>query len=168
MHSQQSNITPNIHSIKWNIQSRHAKFTYNIRTCTLNKRLFNANSHLGHSTFNSTFHSNTRLVNWNIQYEHSIGTLDSKIQHSIRDSFQTFNLNIQFEHAIPTFNSNIQSKHSIRTFNSNIHYHIWTNFMIVCMTTPFLMCISDFCKNSNTWAAPWKKVIEDIKQTGNA
>ena len=94
MHSQQSNITPNIQSIKWNIQSRHAKFTYNIRTCTLNKRLFNSNSHLGHSTFNSTFHSNIRLVNWNIQYEYSI---------------QTFNWNIRFENSTfySRFNSNM-------------------------------------------------------------
>ena len=93
IHSQHSNIAPNIQSIEWNIQSRHANFTYNIWTCSLNMRLFNSNSHFGHSTFNSTFHSNIRLVNWDMQSEHSIGT---------------FNWNIQFEHSIRTFNPNIQ------------------------------------------------------------
>ena len=110
MHSQQSNITPNIQSIKWNIQSRHAKFTYNIRTCTLNKRLFNSNSHLGHSTFNSTFHSNIRLVNWNIQYEYSIQTFNWNIRFENPTFYSRFNSNIRL------INSNIQSKHSIARF----------------------------------------------------
>ena len=150
MHLQHSNIAPNIQLIKWNIQIRHAKFTYNIRTCTLNKQLFNSNCHFGDSTFNSTFHSNIWLFNWNILYEHSMQTFNSYIrignstinsnirlvnlkiqyQHSIRTldsniqfehSIWTFNSNIQFEHSIRTFNSNIQFEHSVRTFNSNIH-----------------------------------------------
>ena len=96
-------------------------------------RLFNSNSHFGHSTFNSTFHSNIRLVNWdgtcntNIQWKHSMETFNLNIQHSIRYSIQKFdysipkfNTNLQSKHSIRTFTSNIQSEHSIRTFNSNI------------------------------------------------
>ena len=77
-------------------------------------RLFNSNSHFGHSTFNSTFHSNIRLVNWDMQYEYSMETFNLNIQHSIRDSFQ------KFDYSIPKFNTSLQSKHSIRTFTSNI------------------------------------------------
>ena len=104
----------------------------------LNKQLFNSNCHFGDSTFNSTFHSNIWLFNWNILYEHSMQTFNSyirfenstinsnirlvnlKIQH--QHSIRTFDSNIQFEHSIWTFNSNIQFEHSIQTFNSNIQF----------------------------------------------
>ena len=68
------------------------------------------------STFNSTFHSNIRLGNWDMQYEYSMETFNLNIQHSIRDSIQ------KFDYSIPKFKTNLQSKHSIRTFTSNIQF----------------------------------------------
>ena len=65
-----------------------------------------------------SFHSDIRLFNSNIQFEHSIRKLGFNIR--FKHSIQTFNPNIQFEHSIRTFNPNIQFEHSIRTFNSNI------------------------------------------------
>ena len=106
-------------------------FTYNIWTSTVNMRLFNSNSHLGHSTFNATFYSNIQLVNWDMQYEYSIETFSSNIRIELSTfnlniqlerSLKTFNSNIQFDHLTRTFNSNFQLEHSIRTFNSNIQF----------------------------------------------
>ena len=78
-----------------------------------NMRLFNSNSHFGHSTFSSTFHSNIQLVNWGIRI----------FEIQFKYSIPTFNLNIQLNRSLPTFNSNIQSKYSIQWFPGSSDQH---------------------------------------------
>ena len=117
----------NIQSIKWNIQIRHAKFTYNIRTCTLNKPSSYSIDHVRYINILAWLRG-FRVKLWKTKetWPESPGAMleywyieRGLFQLSFR--IQTFDYSIEIfnnEHSIETFNSYIRFENS--TFNSNI------------------------------------------------
>ena len=102
--------TPNIQFDSIN-QVKHSKqackiYLQHLDMHFLNKRLFNptfiSDIRLSIRHFIPTFAYSIRTFNTNIQSKHLIGTFDSKIQHSIRDSIRTFISNIQYQYSIRT------------------------------------------------------------------